>query len=137
MTAEDQIAISGSLANGGILSAHQRGGIAAGPGFWLRIDGTEGTLEATATNHPHIAPTKVRGARRSQRLSPLPVPDGYDSFPDLAESPIHTLTHAYAGVRGELLGGPRTLPDFAHAVTRHRLLDAISHSAATGRRVEL
>lgn len=137
MTAEDQIAISGSLANGAILSAHQRGGIAAGPSFWVRIDGTEGTLEATATNHPHIVPTTVRGARGSQRMSPLPVPEGYDSFPGLSQSPIHTLAHAYAGVREELLGGARTLPNFAHAVTRHRLLDAISDSAATGRRVAL
>ena len=137
MSAEDQIAISGSLPNGAVLSAHQRGGISAGPSFWVRIDGTEGTLEASAANHPHIAPTTVSGARGSQRLGVLPVPTEHDAFPHLAGSHLHALAHAYAGVRDELRGGTPTVPDFAHAARRHRLLDAISESSTTGRRVDL
>ena len=137
MTAEDQIAISGSLPGGAVLSAHQRGGIASGPGFSLRIDGTEGTLVATAADHPHLAPLTVRGARRGEELAMLELPVAYDAFPRLDGTAIHTLAHAYAGIREELRGGARAVPDFAHAVRRHKLLDAISRSAATGRRVEL
>lgn len=137
MTAADQIAISGSLPGGAVLSAHQRGGTASGPGFSVTIDGTEGTLEATAADHPHIAPVTVRGARGGRPLAELTLPAGYDAFPGLAGSPIHTLAHAYAGIREELLGGTGFVPGFAHAVRRHRLLDAITDSAATGRRISL
>ncbi|WP_243834206.1 Gfo/Idh/MocA family protein [Aeromicrobium chenweiae] len=137
MTADDQIAISGSLPNGAVLSAHQRGGTAGGPSFSMIIDGTEGTLEATAGNHPHLAPVSVRGARKGEKLTALSLPPAYDRFPRLAGSAIHSLTHAYAGIRDELHGHRRTVPDFAHGLRRHRLLDAIVESAATGRRVDL
>lgn len=137
MTADDQIAISGSLPNGAVLSAHQRGGTAGGPSYSMVIDGTEGTLEATAGSHPHLAPVSVRGARKGEQLAPLPLPPEYDRFPRLAGSAIHSLAHAYAGIRDELRGRSRTVPDFAHGLRRHRLLDAIVESAATGRRVDL
>ena len=137
MTAADQIAISGTLPSGAVLSAHQRGGTASGPGFSLTIDGTGGTLHASAANHPHIAPVAVRGSHGSHPLAELTLPARYDVFPQLAGSPIHTLAHAYAGIREELRGGARLVPDFAHAVRRHHLLDAITDSAATGRRISL
>jgi predicted dehydrogenase len=64
MTAEDQIALAGTLPGGAILSVHHRGGLLSGPGFSLLIDGTEGTLEVTAANgYPHLGPVVVRGAR--------------------------------------------------------------------------
>ena len=54
MTAEDQIAISGTVTGGAILSAHYRGGLESG--FSLLIDGTEGSLQITApstlASHP-------------------------------------------------------------------------------------
>lgn len=136
MTAEDQLAISGTLPGGAVLSAHQRGGIASGPGFSMTVDGSEGTLVATAPNHPHVTPVTVRGVRGRGRPAGLTLPAGYDRFPRLAGSPIHTLAHAYAGIRDELLGAEGVVPDFDDAVTRHRLLDAIRRSAATGRRTE-
>jgi predicted dehydrogenase len=138
MTAEDQIAISGTLPGGAILSVHHRGGTASGPGFSLLIDGTEGTLEVTAANgYPHLGPVTVRGAQGRAPLAELSLPDGYDDYPDLAGSPIHTLAHAYAAIRNDLVEGTTTAPDLAHAVERHRLLDAIGRSAAEGRRVSL
>ncbi|ADB35583.1 oxidoreductase domain protein [Kribbella flavida DSM 17836] len=137
MTSVDQIAVSGTLPGGAVLSAHQRGGTASGPGFWLRIDGSRGTLEATARNHPHIAPVTVRGALGGHPLTELTLPAAYDEFPRLAGSHLHTLAHAYARIGHQLRGGATEIPDFAHAVTRHRLLDAITESAATGRRIFL
>ncbi|WP_166983059.1 Gfo/Idh/MocA family protein [Paramicrobacterium fandaimingii] len=137
MTADDQIAISGSLPSGGVLSAHQRGGTSSGPGFSMIVDGTAGTLEASATNHPHIAPVTIRGKRGNEPMATLQPPAAYDAYPSLAGTAIHTLAHAYAGIRHSLRGGASTVPDFAHAVKRHRLLDAISESAATGHRLRL
>ncbi|MCZ2820362.1 Gfo/Idh/MocA family oxidoreductase [Modestobacter sp. VKM Ac-2977] len=136
MTAEDQIAISGTLPGGAVLSAHQRGGIASGAGFSMTVDGSDGTLEGTAPNHPHLTPITVRGARGHGRPTEMPLPDGYDHYPRLARSPIHTLAHVYAGIRDQFLGGPAVVPDFGDAVVRHQLLDAITRSAASGRRVQ-
>jgi predicted dehydrogenase len=136
MTAEDQIAISGTLPGGAVLSAHQRGGVASGAGFSMTVDGSDGTLEVTAPNHPHVTPITVRGARGQGHPTEMPLPDGYDRYPRLARSPIHTLAHAYAAIRDQFLGGPAVVPDFDHAVVRHQLLDAITRSAATGRRIQ-
>ncbi|MCW4457360.1 Gfo/Idh/MocA family protein [Microbacterium sp. MPKO10] len=137
MTAVDQIAISGMLPGGGVLSAHQRGGTSSSTGFTMIIDGSEGSLEVSAANHPHISPPTIRGRRGSGPMIPLQMPPAYDRFPGLAGTAIHTLAHAYAGIRDELRGAASTVPNFGHAVARHRLLDAISESAAAGERVQL
>jgi predicted dehydrogenase len=135
MTAEDQIAVSGTVPGGAVLSVHHRGGTASGAGFSLVVDGTEGTLEVTAPTHPHIAPVRVRGAHGGARLAELTLPDGCDDYPHLAGTPIHSLAHAYAAIRDDLIHGTAVAPDFAHGVKRHRLLDAINRSATTGQRV--
>ncbi|MDA0172571.1 Gfo/Idh/MocA family oxidoreductase [Solirubrobacter taibaiensis] len=127
MTAEDQVAISGTVTGGAILSAHYRGGVKSG--FSLLVDGTEGSLEISAPSHPGLAPVTVRGAGE------LTLPGAYDAFPQLAGTPVHALAHAYAAIRDDLTRGTTVVPDFAHAVKRHRLLDAIQRSAATGQRV--
>ncbi|GAA1630278.1 Gfo/Idh/MocA family protein [Actinoplanes couchii] len=134
MTAEDQIAVSGTLAGGAVLSVHHRGGATSGAGFSLLIDGTEGRLEITGAEFPHLGPVVVRGAGGHDRLV---LPDGYDAYPQLAGTHVHTLAHAYAAIRDDLIHGTSTAPDFAHAVRRHRLLDAITRSADTGRRVTI
>lgn len=136
MTAADQIAVSGTLPGGAVLAAHQRGGAAAS-GFSLLVEGTEGRLEATAPAHPHIAPVAVRGARGGADLAPLELPGRYDAFRHLDGTPVHALVHAYAAIRDDLRDGSSLAPDFAHAVRRHRLLDAIERSAADGRRVRV
>ncbi|TQS27823.1 Gfo/Idh/MocA family protein [Microbispora sp. KK1-11] len=137
MTAEDQIAVSGTLPDGAVLSVHHRGGTLSGPGFSLLVDGTEGTLEVAAAGYPHLGPVTVRGSHGRARPSELTLPDGYDDYPHLAGTPIHSLAHAYAAIRDDLTHGTATAPDFAHAVERHRLLDAIGRSATEGRRISL
>jgi len=137
MTAEDQIAISGTVAGGAILSAHHRGGAASGAGFSLIIDGTEGRVEITAAEFPHIGPVTVCGTRNGGRPTKVTPPSGYDDYPALAGTVIHTLAHAYAAIRDDLIHGTAVAPDFTHAVKRHRLLDAIVRSAATGQRKAL
>ncbi|MBL7253506.1 Gfo/Idh/MocA family protein [Paractinoplanes lichenicola] len=137
MTAEDQIAVSGTLPGGAVLSAHHRGGAVTEAGFSLTVDGTEGRLEVTGAEFPHIGPVAVRGVRGRGPLAELPLPAGYDNYPQLAGTVRHTLTHAYATIRDDLRHGTSVAPDFAHAVRRHRLLDAIARSAAEGRRVLL
>ncbi|GAA3924214.1 Gfo/Idh/MocA family protein [Actinoplanes auranticolor] len=137
MTAEDQIAVSGTVAGGAILSAHHRGGAASGAGFSLIIDGTQGRLEITAAEFPHLGPVTVYGTRGRGRPAELTMPGGYDNYPGLAGTVVHTLAHAYAAIRDDLIRGTAVAPDFSHAVKRHRLLDAIVRAAATGRRTTI
>ena len=136
MTAEDQIAVHGVLRGGAILSAHHRGG-AAQAGFSMVVEGTEGRLEVTAPDHPHVNPVTVRGARGRDPLAPMALPEGRDAFADRAGTPAHALLHTYAAVRDDLRDGTAVAPGFADAVRRHRLLDAIQRSAAAGRRVRV
>ncbi|AGZ40968.1 Gfo/Idh/MocA family oxidoreductase [Actinoplanes friuliensis] len=134
MTAEDQIAVSGTLDGGAILSVHHRGGMPSGAGFSLTIDGTDGRLEVTSGEFPHLGPVTVHGTRGGGRPEKMTLPAGYDTFPGLSGTVIHTLAHAYAAIRDDLVHDTAVAPDFTHAVQRHRLLDAIVRSAATGRR---
>ncbi|WP_199256206.1 Gfo/Idh/MocA family protein [Mycolicibacterium mengxianglii] len=136
MTAFDQIAVSGTLPGGAVLSVHHRGGVASGAAFTWAIDGTEGTLEISAPGHPHLSPLTVRGAKRGARPAEMALPDGYDDYASLG-GPIHSLAHAYDAIRDDLSRGDAVVPDFDHAVRRHRLLDAIVRAATTGRRVSL
>lgn len=131
MTAEDQIAVSGTLPGGAVFAGHYRGGTAGGPGFSLIVDGTRGSLEVTAPNHPHTVPVSVRSLRFGQAPEVLSLPGAADG------SPVRALVHAYAAIRDDLRHGTTVVPDFAHAVRRHRLLDAIQRSAATGQRISL
>ncbi|MEV4469699.1 Gfo/Idh/MocA family oxidoreductase [Nonomuraea sp. NPDC049504] len=137
MSAEDQIAISGTVAGGAILSVHHRGGAASGAGFSLIIDGTEGRLDVTGAEFPHIGPVTVRVARSGGRPTTVTPPSGYDGYPALTGTVIHNLAHAYAAIRDDLVHGTTVAPDFTHAVKRHRLLDAIARSATTGQRQTL
>ncbi|MCY1136413.1 Gfo/Idh/MocA family oxidoreductase [Actinoplanes sp. Pm04-4] len=134
MTAEDQIAVSGTVPGGAVVSVHHRGGAVSGAGFSLIIDGTEGRLEVSGAEFPHIGPVSVRGVRGRGPLADLELPPSYDQHPRLAGTVIHTLAHAYTAIRDDLLDGTTLAPDFTHAVRRHRLLDAIVRSAESGRR---
>ena len=134
MTAEDQLAVSGTVAGGAVVSLHVRGGMPR-PSFSLLVDGTEGRLEVTAPGHPHLSPLTVRGARGDADPAPLALPEGRDPYEARSGTPPHALLHAYAAVRDDLRDGGSRAPGFAHAVRRHRLLDAIQRAAATGRRV--
>jgi predicted dehydrogenase len=134
MTAEDQIAVSGILDSGAVFSVHHRGGALSDAGFSMSIDGTEGRLEVSGTEFPHLGMVNVRGARGRTPLTPLALPREYDAFPRLAGTHVHSLAHAYAAVHDDLTRGTSRAPDFAHALTRHRLLDAITRAAESGRR---
>jgi predicted dehydrogenase len=135
---DDQVAVNGVLTNGTVVSAHYRGGLSRGTNLLWEINGTEGDLQITApSGHAQLAPLTLRGAHGDeQTLSLMAIPDEYRTVPADLSGPAVTVGEAYA----RFAGGPAAtdpLPDFDDAVTRHRLLDAIERSAATGRRVTL
>ena len=131
MTAPDQIAVTGELAGGAVASLHLRGGTSPATDFLWEINGTEGTLVVNAADPLFwIAKLTLRGSRTGS-LERLSVPTRYE-LPQLAgrsAEPSYNVAHAYARhLKGDL-------PDFAHALRVHRVLDAVQRSADTGTRV--
>ncbi|MCI3929809.1 Gfo/Idh/MocA family protein [Streptomyces sp. AN091965] len=142
MTADDQIAVSGRLTSGAVASVHFRGGLARGTTFHWEINGTDGDLVVTG-DHGHLQQARltVRGARGAESaLRELPVPERYFDVPaldDVRGEVPYNVGVQYAEVLRDLREGTFTVPDFAHAARRQRLLDAVERAAGTGTRVAL
>lgn len=135
---EDQIVVGGVLENGAVVSAHYRGGMSRGTNLLWEINGTEGDLRITApTGHAQLADLTLLGGRGDDtELSVLEVPAKYRTVPAELEGPAVTVAEAYVRFhQGDTVSDP--VPDFDEAVKRHRLLDAIERSAATGQRITL
>jgi predicted dehydrogenase len=131
MTAEDQIAVTGTLAGGAVASVHFRGGRSRGTNLLWEINGTEGDLLVTSrSGQLHSSRVQIQGARGADRMADLAVPAEYDHFPFLAGQPAHAVAHTYAQVVDDLAEGTHVVPDFDHARRRHQLLDAIRQAAA-------
>jgi predicted dehydrogenase len=130
MTAEDQVAITGILANGAVAAVHYRGGASEGTTFLWEINGTEGDLQITSPGDLNQGHVVIRGSSGGQGLTELTVPSSYDDFPGLRGQPAHAVAHAYAQIRLDLTDDTHVVPDFAHARQVHQLLDAIQQSSA-------
>ncbi len=140
-TAADQIAVIGTLTSGAIASVHIREAVAGGTGFLWEINGTDGTLRITAdAAYPEIYPLTVAGAHGRVELAELAVPAALtQKWPPLASlegAPAFNVGRAYAAFAADIDSGTHTVPDFADAVRRHRLIAAIERSAASGVRVK-
>jgi predicted dehydrogenase len=134
MTAADQIAVTGLLPGGAVLSAHYRGGPGREAGLRWEIHGTEGDLVVEApVGHLQLAPATLRGARGADReLVPREVPASYDQVRGHGidpGAPAYNVAHAYAQILQDAADGTRLVPDFAHAVRRHETLQAILDAA--------
>jgi predicted dehydrogenase len=134
MTAEDQIAVTGELESGAVASLHYRGASSRGTNLLWEINGTEGDLVITgSTGHLQAGQFEIAGARGDDSaLTVLPVPASDRDLPGLT-GPAKAVAHAYAQLRVDIEEGTKVVPDFAHAVEHHRLLDRIARSAATGK----
>lgn len=134
----DQVAVNGVLTNGIVVSAHYRGGRTRATNLLWEINGTEGDLQITAPlGHAQLSELTLRGGRgKDKALAQMEIPAEYRTVPPELDGPAVTVAEAYA----RFAAGPAgtdPLPDFAEAVERHRLLDAIERSAVTGQRVTL
>lgn len=138
MTAEDQVAVVGTLRSGAVTSIHYRGGRPAGTGFLWEINGTRGDLRVTAdSGHLQLSPATVWASQDGTELAPVTLPDGVDRFPGLTGQASHQLAHSYAQVLADLRSGGTGHPGFAHALRLHDALAAIQASSAQGRRIQL
>jgi predicted dehydrogenase len=137
MTAKDQIAVSGLLQNGAVLSVHYRGGMSRGTGLLWEINGTEGDLQITSIGgHAQLFDLTVRGGKgQDQATQPLEIPAKYHWAPAGATGFALNVAQAYMRLADDMRDGAHTCPTFDDAVTRHKVIDAIAASADSGRRV--
>jgi len=71
-------------------------------------------------------------------MAPMPVPAKYRVVPESTPAgQPYNVAQAYARAAGALRGAGPFDVDFSHAVQRHKLIDAIERSSATGRSVKL
>ncbi len=138
MAADDQVAVSGLLEGGAAFSIHYRGGSSRGTNLLWEINGTKGDLQVTADGgQAQIFEMTVRGGKAAQSsLELLPVPEQYRWAPP-QPGPGTNVAQAYARFARDYREGTHFCLTFDDAVTRHRMLEAIEISAATGQRQEL
>lgn len=142
MTTEDQVVVQGVVEGGAVVSLHFRGGVSRATNFHWEINGTEGDLVLTgAHGHLQLAPVRILGARGGGRsLSELAVPAEYHLVPEFrgrSDDPAANLANAYAALLTDAPGGWGGLPDFAHGLRLHRVLETIQRSASAGRRLRV
>ena len=137
MTAEDQVAVAGVLPNGAVASIHYRGGRSPGTHFLWEIDGSDGTVVLTGSSgHLQYGRVQVETAAAGERvLTARAVPSEYEAIAHDRDQLSYTVAQAYARLAVDLREGTESVPGFADAVVRHRALDAVQRSAATGERV--
>jgi predicted dehydrogenase len=141
-TAADQIALIGTLSSGVIASIHVREAVSGGIGFLWEINGTDGALRITAdAPYPGIFALTVAGANGQNEFAELAVPAAStEESPELTRldgTPAYNVGRAYAAFAADIDNGTHTVPDFADAVRRHEVIDAIQRSAASGERVKV
>ncbi|WP_070157612.1 Gfo/Idh/MocA family protein [Sphingobium phenoxybenzoativorans] len=130
VTSPDHAAIAGRLESGATASVFFRGGTSRGQNLHWEINGTEGDLVISgASGKLHISPLSLRGGRGSDTdLAPIevisePLPEGVQEFPG------GNVYRLYEAIAADIRDGTQIVPDFAHALKRHRLLTAVQEAS--------
>lgn len=136
--APDEIVVAGVLEGGIVTSLHYSAGHPAGTATVWEIQGTEGSLRVeSASGYIHFTDFTITLRRGGEPVQSLPVPPVYAS-PDLQlDAPAAGVARLYSQFAADLRDGTAHAPDFAVALDRHRVLDAITRAAETGHRQHL
>jgi predicted dehydrogenase len=133
----DWISVSGKLEGGAEVSYLVATVPSAPSGTCFDIFGTQGTLRITAPS-TNLGPNQLSGARGKEQLAPIEAPERFKLIPDSTPAgPARNVGQGYARFAAALEAGEEYQPDFAHAVKRHRLIEAIERSAAEGMAIRL
>jgi predicted dehydrogenase len=140
MTSPDQVMVNGILENGALASIHVKGGTPAGSSFLFEIQGTDGDLTIAPTrprpgSSVQISELSLKGAHRGESVEEFAIPDSYRWVPPaMPAGPPFNVGQLFVRMAEAIRRGKPGAPDFALAVKRHRLLDAIQAASDTGRR---
>ena len=140
-TSPDQLAISGLIGDAIAVSLQVRGGANRGTPLLLEIHGTAGDLVITATERQSTQRQDLllQGAQGEKGpLTDMAIPDSYRWVP--ANTPRGTpynVAQLYSKLAVAIRGGTASYPNFADAVIRHSMLDAVVRASETGQRQNL
>jgi predicted dehydrogenase len=134
----DSINVIGRMASGAEVSVS----VAAVPsnpgGNRIEIYGREGALVIRTDGSFNIGPSHVHAGKGKEPMAAMPVPSKYKVAPDgTPAGQPYNVAQAYARAADALRGGGSFDVDFNLAVQRHKLIDAIERSSATGRSVRV
>jgi predicted dehydrogenase len=137
--APDSINVIGRVVGGAEVSVN----VAAVPsnpgGNRMEIYGREGALVVRADGSLNIGPSQVHAGKGKDAMASMPVPAKYRIAPEGTPGggPPYNVAQAYARATDALRGAGSFDVDFYLAVRRHKLIDAIERSSATGRSVKV
>lgn len=136
VTAPDQVALLGNLAGGAALSFFYRGAGSRAGNFRWEVNGTEGDLVLTSpTGSPQVSGLTLAGGHGADRtVAELTVPADLRA-PTGLPKPAENVALLYSALARDLRDGTSTVPDFAHALRRHQLIESARESASGGRRI--
>jgi predicted dehydrogenase len=139
VTAPDTILVSGRLANGAVASVQVASVPWHGSGMKLEIYGREGTLVASTGLSAQIDPIRLEGAKGTDRtLQTLPIPERLSALPaGVPAGEPSNVAGVYQGFAEAIRKERRIEPDFATAVRRHALVEAVQAASDQGRRVPI
>ncbi len=138
VTAPDNVLLSGRLVNGAVASVHVGAIPYAGSGYRMEIYGREGTLVATGEDSPQLGTVIMHGAKRDNRLTPMPAPERFRlAAPGTPSGEAVNVGQMYALFARAIRGGEGDLPTFETALDLHRLIDAINQASDNGREVTI
>jgi len=136
--APDNVAVTGVLGSGALVSVHVGTVPHNGSGWRMEIYGRDGTIVATSKGAPQRDANHLVGSQRGAPLAPLPVPAHFTEMPpDTPAGPPLNVGHLYLRMAHAIRTGDPVQPDFDLAVRRHRLIDAIQQSSDEGRPVKV
>jgi predicted dehydrogenase len=102
----------------------------------MEIYGREGALVIRTDGSLNIGPSQAHAGKGKEPMTSMPVPARYKLAPaGTPGGPPYNVAQAYARLSDALGTGRSFDVDFALAVQRHKLIDAIERSSATGRPV--
>ena len=134
----DSINVVGRMVGGAEVSIN----VAAVPsnpsGNRMEIYGREGALVIRADGSLNIGPSQVHAGKGKEPMASMPVPAKYRFAPEgTPGGPPYNVAQAYARAADAVRGRGSFDVDFNLAVQRHKLIDAIERSSATGRSLRL
>ncbi len=137
VAAPDNVLVSGVLTSGAIASVHVATVPWHGAGWRLEVYGRGGTLVATGPEMVQYTSIRLQGGREVEKaLSDVAIPGRLVSVPPAVPfGPPFNVAQMYRRLARAIHDDEDVDPSFASAVQRHRLLAAIEHSSAEGRRV--
>jgi predicted dehydrogenase len=129
----DQIAFTGRLASGALVTSHFRGGLSRATNFHLEINGSKGDLLLTSpVGYVGIGGFNLAGAQAGENLHPISVPGDFGPDDDVLTGNVKKLYELFAS---DMLSGTRQSPTFESAVQLHRLINAVEKSGGVSRDV--